>query len=225
MKKKIKLITVMFISCFLSQVAFSSGIPVVDVAGIAKTVEEGLMRAKEAKQQFDQLKKEYEQTKNLHNETLNEGRRLYEGVTNFQVKDLLDNPTLNSYLPNKSSSSELLRTSSNISNLRSTHKLTSSQSNVQDAYDSMLTELETMQTAYDTSVKRSERIYQLSSKLDKATTPQEKADYQNAIVTEQNNLINEKTKIDLAKDNFDQKMKIVQAARRSQFKGAFSTEK
>ncbi|WP_250555681.1 type IV secretion system protein, partial [Escherichia coli] len=41
---------------------FASGIPVVDVAAIAKTVEEGLNRAAEAARQLEQLKQQYEQT-------------------------------------------------------------------------------------------------------------------------------------------------------------------
>ncbi|HFN8163292.1 TPA: type IV secretion system protein, partial [Escherichia coli] len=41
---------------------FASGIPVVDVTAIAKTVEEGLNRAAEAARQLEQLKQQYEQT-------------------------------------------------------------------------------------------------------------------------------------------------------------------
>ncbi|ELH6670162.1 conjugal transfer protein TrbJ, partial [Escherichia coli] len=38
-----------------------AGIPVVDAASIAKTVEEGLNRAAEAAKQLEQLKQQYEQ--------------------------------------------------------------------------------------------------------------------------------------------------------------------
>ncbi|MCZ5926200.1 conjugal transfer protein TrbJ, partial [Escherichia coli] len=39
-----------------------AAIPVVDPASIAKTVEEGISRAKEAAANFQQLKEQYEQT-------------------------------------------------------------------------------------------------------------------------------------------------------------------
>ena len=89
----------------------------------------------------------------------------------------------------------------------------------------MLTELNNMQTAYNTAVKRSDHISNLSKKLEQAATPQEKADYQNAINTESNNLLNEKTKLDLAKANFDANFKIAQASRRAEFKDEFSVDK
>ena len=45
----------------LSGHVMASGIPTIDVAAIAKTVEEGLTRAKEAASQLSQLKEQYEQ--------------------------------------------------------------------------------------------------------------------------------------------------------------------
>jgi type IV secretion system protein VirB5 len=197
----------------------ATGIPVFDGSNAANM----LLQLQAAKDQYDQLVKEYQQTKDLHDDAINEGKRLYEGVTNFQVQDLLDDPTLSSYLPNKRSADSLSDVSSNISSLRSKYELSSTQPEVQKSYDSMLTELENMQTAYNTAVKRGDKLNTLSEKLESAKTPQEKADYQNAIQTEQNNLINEKAKLDLAKANFDQNLKVVQASRRAEFKQDFST--
>lgn len=208
---------------FSSAVTFShaAGIPVFDAIGATNM----LQQLAAAKQQYDQLIKEYQQAKSLHDSTIAEGKRLYEGVTNFDVQDLLDDPSLSSYLPNKNTADSLLDKANDISSLRSKYGLTSSNSAVQNAYDSMLSELETMQTAYNTAVQRSDKLNTLSKKMESASTPQEKADYQNAIATEQNNLLNEKTKLDLAKSNFDQNLKVVQAARRADFKEEFSTDK
>lgn len=201
--------------------AHATGIPVFDAASAMNMVQQ----LQQAKQQYDQLVKEYQQAKNLHDSTIAEGKRLYEGVTNFKVQDLLDDPTLSSYLPNKNSADALNQVSGNISSLRSQYGLSSDQPVVQKAYDSLLSELENMQTAYNTAVKRGERLNTLSEQLESAVTPQEKADYQSAIQTEQNNLLNEKTKLDLAKANFDQNLKVVQAGRRAEFKQEFSVDK
>ncbi|EOO0393304.1 TPA: type IV secretion system protein [Escherichia coli] len=199
----------------------ATGIPVFDAASATNM----LQQLQAAKQQYDQLVAEYKQAKSLHDQTIAEGKRLYEGVTNFNVNDLLDDPTLSSYLPNKRTADSLMETAGDIGALREKYKLTSNDSTVQKAYDGMLTELSNMQTAYNTAVKRSDRITKLSQQLENATTPQEKADYQNAINTENNNLINEKTKLDLAKANFDANFKVAQASRRAEFKEQFSVDK
>ena len=215
----------------LSALAFNSVllVPSATATGIfvfdATSAQNMLQHLKAAKEQYNQLVAEYEQAKNLHDQTIAEGKRLYEGVTNFKVNDLLDDPTLSSYLPNKRTADSLMETAGDIGELREKYKLTSTDSTVQKAYDGMLTELSNMQTAYNTAVKRSDRITKLSQQLENAATPQEKADYQNAINTENNNLINEKTKLDLAKANFDANFKVAQASRRAEFKEQFSVDK
>ncbi|EOY1514981.1 type IV secretion system protein [Shigella sonnei] len=215
----------------LSALAFNSVllVPSATATGIfvfdATSAQNMLQQLKAAKEQYNQLVAEYEQAKNLHDQTIAEGKRLYEGVTNFKVNDLLDDPTLSSYLPNKRTADSLMETAGDIGELREKYKLTSTDSTVQKAYDGMLTELSNMQTAYNTAVKRSDRITKLSQQLENAKTPQEKADYQNAINTENNNLINEKTKLDLAKANFDANFKVAQASRRAEFKEQFSVDK
>lgn len=210
-----------FNSVLLVPSATATGIFVFDAA----SAQNMLQQLKAAKEQYNQLVAEYEQAKNLHDQTIAEGKRLYEGVTNFKVNDLLDDPTLSSYLPNKRTADSLMETAGDIGELREKYKLTSTDSTVQKAYDGMLTELSNMQTAYNTAVKRSDRITKLSQQLENAATPQEKADYQNAINTENNNLINEKTKLDLAKANFDANFKVAQASRRAEFKEQFSVDK
>ncbi len=233
MKMKMKSMRMMNKKSFmlLSALAFNSVllVPSVTATGIfvfdATSAQNMLQQLQAAKQQYNQLVAEYKQAKSLHDQTIAEGKRLYEGVTNFNVNDLLDDPTLSSYLPNKRTADSLMDTASDIGDLREKYKLTSEDSTVQKAYDSMLTELSNMQTAYNTAVKRSDRISKLSQQLENATTPQEKADYQNAINTENNNLINEKTKLDLAKANFDANFKVAQASRRAEFKEQFSVDK
>ncbi|AEB22148.1 Putative conjugal transfer protein TraF (plasmid) [Escherichia coli Xuzhou21] len=221
-KKSFMLLSALTVNSILvSPPTFATGIPVFDAASATNM----LQQLQAAKQQYDQLVEQYKQAKSLHDQTIAEGKRLYEGVTNFDVNDLLDDPTLSSYLPNKRTADSLLDAADNIGELREKYKLTSSDSEVQKAYDSMLTELNNMQTAYNTAVKRSDHISNLSKKLEQAATPQEKADYQNAINTESNNLLNEKTKLDLAKANFDANFKIAQASRRAEFKEEFSVDK
>lgn len=219
-KNKVFLACVMALSSNIMP-SHATGIPVFDAASALNMVQQ----IQEAQAQYKQLVETYQQAKSLHDQTIAEGKRLYDGVTNFQVQDLLDDPSLSSYLPNKRTASSLSDVSSDISSLRSKYGLTSSQTAVQKAYDSLLTELDTMQTAYNTAVERGDRLNKLSEKLETAETPQQKADYQSAIQTEQNNLLNEKTKLDLAKANFDQNLKVVQAGRRAEFKEEFSTDK
>ncbi len=56
-----ELFSVILIGCMCSNVAHAY-IPVVDPTSIAKTVEEGLARAKEAADNLQQLKTQYEQS-------------------------------------------------------------------------------------------------------------------------------------------------------------------
>lgn len=225
--RKVNKITLMLLGAFavnsflVVTPASATGIPVFDGANALNMVQQ----LKAAKDQYDQLVQQYQQAKSLHDQTIAEGKRLYEGVTNFKVGDLLEDPTLSSYLPNKRTADSLMDTASDIGSLRDKYRLTSSNPTVQAAYDGMLTELDNMQTAYNTAVKRSDHLTQLSQQLDSATTPQEKADYQNAINTENNNLLIEKTKLDLAKSNFDANYKVAQASRRADFKEEFSVDK
>lgn len=72
-------------SVLVSPSTFATGIPVFDAASATNM----LQQLQAAKQQYDQLVEQYKQAKSLHDQTIAEGKRLYEGVTNFNVNDLL----------------------------------------------------------------------------------------------------------------------------------------
>lgn len=203
----------------LSEVIFA-GIPVVDL-GSVKAMTETLSAAKK---QYEQLKAQYDQAQKLFDVAKGDRSRLFEGFKDFRVQQMLQNPTMRSYLPSETAN-DLLKISSNVGELRQKHNLITPNKSSQEVFDAMLTELETMQNAYDAAGRRSKNLDTLNQRLAEANTPQEKADLLNVISLEQSNLINEKTKLDIARYNFEANRGVLQAARELEFQEKYGIKK
>lgn len=157
---------------------FASGIPVVDVAAIAKTVEEGLNRAAEAARQLEQLKQQYEQTIRYAEEQ----KKRLEGFTDFS--NGFDSAS--SYM--KDSLSTITNSAkSDLSSLRSQYDLSDLSSNVaetQQKYDAILAKIKFYENFNNEMQERAKRLTTLQKEFASADTPQKKADLSNQLNTE-----------------------------------------
>lgn len=171
--KKVTLISMLLFPLMCSAPAMSAGIPVVDVAGIAKTVEEGLRRAQEAKQMLDQAVREYEQAKQLGDAA----KQRFEGYSDFS--NLFD--TASSYM--KDNLSDLSK-SDNISGLRQKYGLVSDDPSVQSRYDGMLNKISLYDNFNKQLTENAKQLDTLQGRFSSATTPQQKQDIANQIQLE-----------------------------------------
>ncbi|MGT4033876.1 type IV secretion system protein [Escherichia coli] len=155
---------------------FASGIPVVDVAAIAKTVEEGLNRAAEAARQLEQLKQQYEQTIRYAEEQ----KKRLEGFTDFS--NGFDSAS--SYM--KDSLSTITNSAkSDLSSLRSQYDLSSNVAETQQKYDAILAKIKFYENFNNEMQERAKRLTTLQKEFASADTPQKKkADLSNQLNTE-----------------------------------------
>ncbi|CNK25749.1 P-type DNA transfer protein VirB5 [Yersinia aldovae] len=203
---KVIIYSALFI-CSLSSSVQSAGIPVVDVAGIAQMLQNATQQAQEALDNLDAIKSQIAETKSM----ADAAKARFEG--NWGLADVLNDPTLNSYLPTKDWS-DIYGGTRDLTNLRDKYGLKSQNTSIQKHYDEMLTNLDVMQEAYDSTVKRSDNIRKLGTMMDTAQTPQQKADYANRIAVEQTEILNENTKIELVKTQMEQRAKAQEQSRR-----------
>ncbi|EFN9507705.1 conjugal transfer protein TrbJ, partial [Escherichia coli] len=154
---------------------FASGIPVVDVTAIAKTVEEGLNRAAEAARQLEQLKQQYEQTIKYAEEQ----KKRLEGFTDFSngfndasnyMKDSLSTITDSA--------------KSDLNSLRSQYNLSSDVVETQQRYDAILAKIKFYENFNTQMQERAKRLTNLQKEFSNADTPQKKADLSNQLNTE-----------------------------------------
>lgn len=169
--------TLLAMTLFTSLNVNASGIPVVDVASIAQTVTEGLARAQEFKQTLDQAKNE-----------MNHYKSMVEGHYSFE--DILHDPVVNDFMTN-SDWSQYYQSVSNIDSLRNKYNLKSDDPYRQKMYDSKLKELAFKEEMYQKTKQRSQRLQNLFSQMNTATTPAAKSDIGNAINLEKLSLQND----------------------------------
>lgn len=173
----------------LSGQAMASGIPTVDVAAIAKTVEEGLTRAQEAANQLNQLKEQYEQQIKYAEDQ----KQRLEGFTDFSSGF----DSASSYMKD-SLSSITDDAKSDLSNLRDKYGLSSSNSVAQARYDGLLQKIKIYDDFNDSLRDRANRITSLQNDFSSADTPQKKADLANQLSTEKMTLDMQIKQFDLA---------------------------
>lgn len=152
-----------------------AGIPVVDAASIAKTVEEGLNRAAEAAKQLEQLKQQYEQAIKYAEEQ----KKRLEGFTDFSHGF----DSTSSYM--KDSLSSITNSAkSNLNSLRSQYELSSNVAETQQRYDAILAKIKFYENFNNEMQERAKRLTTLQREFASADTPQKKADLSNQLNTE-----------------------------------------
>ncbi|UCQ29634.1 type IV secretion system protein (plasmid) [Edwardsiella tarda] len=183
----------------------ASGIPVVDVAAIAKTVEEGLIRAKEAANQLAKLKEQYEQSVKYAEDQ----KKRLEGFTDFSGGF----DSASSYMKD-SLSSITDGAKSDLSGLRDQYGFSSSNSTVQARYDGLLQKIKFYDDFNDTIKSRANRITSLQNAFSNADTPQKKADLANQLSTEKMTLDMQIKQFDIAERQMEsaEKARQVQAS-------------
>lgn len=165
-----------FIAVMLA-VSFNShaNIAVVDIAAIAKTVEEGLTRAQEAANNLAKLKEQYEQSVKYAEDQ----KKRLEGFSDFSngfdsassyMKDSLEQITKDA--------------SNNLSEVRNAYGLNSDSTNIQARYDATLKMIKIYDDFNDSLQSRAHRMQKLQESFSKATTPQEKTDLANQLNAE-----------------------------------------
>jgi type IV secretion system protein VirB5 len=157
----------------LSPHAFSAGILVFDTVAIAKTIEEGLNRAQEAKAAFDQATKDYEQAKSIGEDA----KRRFEGYSDYS--DLFD--TAASYMKDDLSA---LAEAEDIGGLRDKYGLVSDDEGVQQRYDGELQKIALYDNFNKQLTKGAQQLDTLQGRFESATTPQQKQDIANQIELE-----------------------------------------
>ncbi|EEW2065173.1 TPA: conjugal transfer protein TrbJ [Escherichia coli] len=178
-----------------------AAIPVVDPASIAKTVEEGINRAKEAAANLQQLKEQYEQTIKYAEEQ----KRRLEGFTDFS--NGFD--TASSYM--KNSLNDIASESHmGLDNLRKKYALSSTDSSAQNRYDAVLQKINFYEQFNKSLQQRAERVQTLQGLFSSAQTPQQKTDLANQLNTEKLTLEMQIKQYDLA----ERQMEASEAARK-----------
>ncbi|HAY9652451.1 TPA: conjugal transfer protein TrbJ [Shigella sonnei] len=185
----------------LSSFNAAAAIPVVDPASIAKTVEEGINRAKEAAANLQQLKEQYEQTIKYAEEQ----KRRLEGFTDFS--NGFD--TASSYM--KNSLNDIASESHmGLDNLRKKYALSSTDSSAQNRYDAVLQKINFYEQFNKSLQQRAERVQTLQGLFSSAQTPQQKTDLANQLNTEKLTLEMQIKQYDLA----ERQMEASEAARK-----------
>ena len=178
-----------------------AAIPVVDPASIAKTVEEGINRAKEAAANLQQLKEQYEQTIKYAEEQ----KRRLEGFTDFS--NGFD--TASSYM--KNSLNDIASESHmGLDNLRKKYALSSTDSSAQNRYDAVLQKINFYEQFNKSLQQRAERVQTLQGLFSSAQTQQQKTDLANQLNTEKLTLEMQIKQYDLA----ERQMEASEAARK-----------
>lgn len=178
-----------------------AAISVVDPASIAKTVEEGINRAKEAAANLQQLKEQYEQTIKYAEEQ----KRRLEGFTDFS--NGFD--TASSYM--KNSLNDIASESHmGLDNLRKKYALSSTDSSAQNRYDAVLQKINFYEQFNKSLQQRAERVQTLQGLFSSAQTPQQKTDLANQLNTEKLTLEMQIKQYDLA----ERQMEASEAARK-----------
>lgn len=168
----------------LSAPIYASGIPVVDVAGIAQMITDSATRAQEFSQSISEARNRLNQLKSQaqHYKSMVEGH--------YGFEEVLSDPNLNDVI-DLSAYSDLYDAIDDVSDLREEFGLYSDNPVIQRRYDMQLKQLKFQETLYERSAKRQERMSRLLSQFSTATTPAAKEDLGNAINFEKTLMENE----------------------------------
>lgn len=186
----------LFMGLVISFNSYSTGIPTVDPAAIAQTIQNALQQAQQAMEQLNALKKQIDEAKDINAKLKKESEeqlRRFEG--NWELGNVFVDPTISSYLNIDDWKTEM-NDSKNLSSLREKFGVISESESFQKNIDSLLVSYDLMQQSYDASTKRAKNIAEISKLLNEAKTPQEKEDLNNLLAFEiaQNQI--DKTRID-----------------------------
>ncbi len=194
-----RLLAVAAAACGLTGNAYASGIPTVDVLGIAQMVTQGITRAAEAKAALDAAMNAIDQAKSQFDDM----KRMVSGNSRYGSR--YNNSKLTDYIPTTTAVDGWEQIYSNvdsgaISQMRNRYGLTSKNQMQQEVWDTRLADFQTSKASYSASNLRLENIKNLQAEADAAITPQEKSDIQARIATEQAAIATDSNRLASMKD-------------------------
>lgn len=184
-----------------SSMSYGSGIPVIDVAGIAQMVKEATVQAEQFRQQYENMKSQLDTAKS----TADHYKKMVEG--HWDIASLLNDPAILNALPKDWKS--IYTSASGLNELRDKYNLKSSNPTIQAQYDNELIGFSLTENLYKSSHAIANKIQTLQQKFIEAQTPQTKADLSNAINYEVAKLQSQQMIIDKM-DQLQQKEKRLQ---------------
>jgi len=170
----------------------------------------------------DQLKSMEQQIKQADDQ-FKQNKLLLTG--NSALGKLLNGAGLYDYLPTATTNdswSEIYKNmdKSKLASMRTKYGMASTNAVQQEAFDTDLTNFNTLQKTYAATNKRLENIKSLTGLADSAATPQEKADIQARIALEQAAIQNDKNRMDTSAELMAQNNKLMVRKQNDSF-GAF----
>ena len=179
---------------FSANYATASGIPTVDAAGIATTISENLKTLEQLKSQLDAINQQIDQAKQFAKDTKNR----FEG--NWKLGDLVNNDDFLNSLP--SSAKDILVDGMSLDGLRNKYGLKSDNAGLQKQFDNLMAYGERVEKNYKNTLKRIEKLNQIKTLNDTATTPTQKQDVANKLALMQLEFNQEQAALRQAEEQF-----------------------
>lgn len=191
--------------------AMASGIPTVDLASITQAIQNAQAQASDALRQLQAARDQIAQAKSQYEQF----RSVTEG--NDKLGNFLNNPLINSLLP-VSDWEDIYTQTKDLSSLRSRYGLTSSNANVQAAFDKLLSQAGVLEDQYSATQTRIKTAEGLRTQLNSVETPKDREQlnlrYQQELIEQQN----QKAQLDNTRYLAEQKDKIEDKRRAQAFK-------
>lgn len=145
----------------------ASGVPTVDVAALTQMVQNAQQQAREALAQLDKAKEAISQAKSQYDH--------YKGIIqgNDKLGDFLNDPYVNQLLPARDWQ-DIYSQAKDLPRLRQRYGLTSSDPQVQAAFDRLLTQADVLEKQYKATNTRLEHAKGLRNRLNTVETPKDR---------------------------------------------------
>ncbi|PIJ42798.1 type IV secretion system protein [Serratia sp. OPWLW2] len=147
--------------------AVASGVPTVDVAALTQMVQNAQQQAREALAQLDKAKEAISQAKSQYDH--------YKGIVqgNDKLGEFLNDPYVNQLLPAKEWQ-DIYSQAKDLPQLRQRYGLTSSDPQVQAAFDKLLSQADVLEKQYKATNTRLDHAKGLRSRLNTVETPKDR---------------------------------------------------
>lgn len=185
---------------FSANYVTASGIPTVDAAGIATTIAENLKTLEQLKSQLDAINQQIDQAKQFAKDTKNR----FEG--NWKLGDLVNNDDFLRSLP--SNAKDILVDGMSLDGLRNKYGLKSDNAGLQKQFDNLMAYGERVRKNYKNTLKRIEKLNQIKTLNDAATTPTQKQDVANKLALMQLEFNQEQAALRQAEEQFKAQEKL-----------------
>lgn len=147
--------------------AVPSGVPTVDIASLTQLVQNAQQQAREALAQLDKAKEAISQAKSQYDH--------YKGIVqgNDKLGEFLNDPYVNQLLPAKEWQ-DIYSQAKDLPQLRQRYGLTSSDPQVQAAFDKLLSQADVLEKQYKATNTRLDHAKGLRNRLNTVETPKDR---------------------------------------------------